>query len=323
MDSQKISHGTKLEDIEKRREIARFENVSFSYPGYSVLENINLSIFENDLIAVIGPNGGGKTTMIKLMLGLLKPTTGSVKLFGAFPETKRGAAGYLPQITSMDLTFPLSVYEAVLMGIYNGVFKRYTKEDHRSVESALEITGIENLKNRHISMLSGGQAQRMLIARALVKNPEILLLDEPTSGLDPIGIKEVRDIILDMQQRGATIFINSHLLSEVERTCSRVAIINKGRIVKSGNKDDLSNKEKYLEIVGEGFTDNLAAQLGAALNKRIDVHGNSMRIFLDHENDALTVHQMVITNGGSITSFNWVTESLEDIFFRLIKGEGA
>jgi ABC-2 type transport system ATP-binding protein len=165
--------------------------------------------------------------------------------------------------------------------------------------------------------------QKVSIAQALLNSPALLLLDEPTSGLDPIGIKEVRDIILDMQQRGATIFINSHLLSEVERTCSRVAIINKGRIVKSGNKEDLSNKEKYLEIVGEGFTDNLAAQLGAALNKRIDVHGNSMRIFLDHENDALTVHQMVITNGGSITSFNWVTESLEDIFFRLIKGEGA
>jgi zinc transport system ATP-binding protein len=207
------------------REIIRLENVSFSYSGYMVLENINLSIFERDLIAVIGPNGGGKTTMIKLMLGLLKPSTGSLKLFGDSPEKKRNSVGYLPQTNSIDITFPLSVYEAVLMGIYNGAGKRYTRDDHLSVESALETTGIKNLQNRHISMLSGGQTQRMLIARALVKNPEVLLLDEPMSGVDPEMQAAFYDLILHLNKKMAIVFV-THDISVISAYFEKVICLN-------------------------------------------------------------------------------------------------
>ena len=296
-------------------------NLTKQYGNIKALDQVNLRVEQGEIFGFLGPNGAGKTTFIKILLNLCFADSGIARIFNTDSRkvSARQNIGFLPETPYFYDSLTVEEFlnfQAQLIGIAN-------RNIRPEVNTSLQRLNIVNERTKKLGTLSKGMRQKVSIAQALLNSPALLLLDEPTSGLDPIGIKEVRDIILDMQQRGATIFINSHLLSEVERTCSRVAIINKGRIVKSGNKDDLSNKEKYLEIVGEGFTDNLAAQLGAALNKRIDVHGNSMRIFLDHENDALTVHQMVITNGGSITSFNWVTESLEDIFFRLIKGEGA
>jgi ABC-2 type transport system ATP-binding protein len=297
------------------------DNLIKQYGNTKALDQVSLRVQQGDIFGFLGPNGAGKTTFIKILLNMSFADSGIAKIFntGSKKVAARQKVGFLPETPYFYESLTVEEFlnfQAQLIGIAN-------RNIRTEVNTSIQRLNIVNERKKKIGTLSKGMRQKVSIAQALLNSPALLLLDEPTSGLDPIGIKEVRDIILEMQQRGATIFINSHLLSEVERTCSRVAIINKGRIVKSGNKDDLSNKEKYLEIVGEGFTDNLAAQLGAALNKRIDVHGNSMRIFLDHENDALTVHQMVITNGGSITSFNWVTESLEDIFFRLIKGEGA
>ncbi len=208
------------------REIIKFEKVYFSYAESMVLEDINLAIFEKDLIAVIGPNGGGKTTLIKLMLGLIKPSTGSIKLFGDTPEKKRNSVGYLPQTNSIDLTFPLSVYEAVLMGIYNGPGRRYSKEDYLAVELALETTGIKNLSNRHISMLSGGQTQRMLIARALVKNPGILLLDEPMSGVDPEMQAAFYDLLIKLNKGMAIVFV-THDISVISAYFEKVICLNR------------------------------------------------------------------------------------------------
>ena len=168
----------------QQQPIVEFDKVSFAFNGYKVLEDIDLNICEKDLAAVIGPNGGGKTTLIKLILGLYRPSTGTIKLFGGAPEKKRHNVGYLPQTSSFDFSFPLNVREAVLMGIYRGAGKSYGKQDYAAVDMALETTGILELKNRHIGMISGGQVQRMLIARALVNNPGLLLLDEPMSGVE-------------------------------------------------------------------------------------------------------------------------------------------
>jgi ABC-2 type transport system ATP-binding protein len=159
------------------------------------------------------------------------------------------------------------------------------------------------------------------IAQALLGSPGLVLLDEPTSGMDPIGIKEVREILLDLQRNGTTIFINSHLLSEIERICDRIAIINNGKIIADGNKQELSIQTKYLEITGEYLTDKIIFEINKLSKQKAQLQDGSMKIYPQHEDDALTIHQIIATLGGRIHSLNWVSESLEDIFYRLIKHE--
>ncbi len=297
------------------------DNLIKQYGNTKALDQVSLRVQQGDIFGFLGPNGAGKTTFIKILLNMSFADSGIAKIFNT--DSKNVAArqkvGFLPETPYFYESLTVEEFlnfQAQLIGIAD-------RNMRSEVNTSLQRLNIVNERKKKIGTLSKGMRQKVSIAQALLNSPALLLLDEPTSGLDPIGIKEVRDILLEMQQRGTTIFINSHLLSEVERTCSRVAIINRGRIIKSGNKDDLSNKEKYLEIVGEGFTDTLVAQLTAAFKKGIDLNGNRMRISLDDENDALAVHQMIVQHGGKIVSFTWVKESLEDIFFRLVKSEDA
>ena len=297
------------------------DNLIKQYGNTKALDQVSLRVQQGDIFGFLGPNGAGKTTFIKILLNLSFADSGIAKIFNT--DSKKVAArqkiGFLPETPYFYESLTVGEFlnfQAQLIGIAD-------RNILSEVNTSLQKLNIVNERNKKIGTLSKGMRQKVSIAQALLNSPALLLLDEPTSGLDPIGIKEVRDILLEMQQRGTTIFINSHLLSEVERTCSRVAIINKGRIIKSGNKDDLSNKEKYLEIIGEGFTDTLVAHLAAAFKKGIDLNGNRMRISLDDENAALAIHQMIVQHGGKIVSFTWVKESLEDIFFRLVKSEDA
>jgi ABC-2 type transport system ATP-binding protein len=297
------------------------DNLIKQYGNTKALDQVSLRVQPGDIFGFLGPNGAGKTTFIKILLNLSFADSGIVKIFNT--DSKKVAArqkvGFLPETPYFYESLTVDeflIFQAQLIGIAD-------RNILSEVNTSLQRLNIVNERKKKIGTLSKGMRQKVSIAQALLNSPALLLLDEPTSGLDPIGIKEVRDILLEMQQSGTTIFINSHLLSEVERTCSRVAIINRGRIIKSGNKDDLSNKEKYLEIVGEGFTDSLGAQITASFKKGIDLNGNRMRISLDDEHAALAVHQMIVQHGGRIASFTWVKESLEDIFFRLVKSEEA
>jgi ABC-2 type transport system ATP-binding protein len=295
------------------------DNLIKQYGNTKALDQVSLRVQQGDIFGFLGPNGAGKTTFIKILLNMSFADSGIAKIFNT--DSKKVAArqkvGFLPETPYFYESLTVEeflIFQAQLIGIAD-------RNILQEVNTSLQRLNIVNERKKKIATLSKGMRQKVSIAQALLNSPALLLLDEPTSGLDPIGIKEVRDILLEMQQRGTTIFINSHLLSEVERTCSRVAIINRGRIIKSGNKDDLSNKEKYLEIVGEEFTDTLVAHLSAAFKKGIDLNGNRMRISLDDEHDALAIHQMIVQHGGKIVSFTWVKESLEDIFFRLVKSE--
>lgn len=251
-------------NTQDKKEIVRFSNVSFSYPGFPVLENISFSIYQRDLIAIIGPNGGGKTTMIKLMLGLLKPSTGRVTLFGASPDKSRVFAGYLPQLSQIDFSFPINVFDAVLMGMYRGVGRRYSKKDFEAVEHALEISGIFNLKNRHISMLSGGQLQRVLIARAIVKNPRLLLLDEPMSGVDTEMQAAFYELILKLNETMAVVFI-THDISVISVYFDKVICLN---------------RKLYYHGPKEGSLDKLEETYGCPVE--LLAHGVPHRVLKEH-----------------------------------------
>lgn len=239
-----------------KKEIVRFENVYFGFKDYNVLENVNFSIFSDDLIAVIGPNGGGKTTLLKIILGLLKPSDGKIKLFGSSPEKSRKLAGYLPQSNMIDFSFPVSVFDLVLMGTYSGIASGYSKTDLAAAESALDMVDMLALKNRHISMLSGGQLQRVLIARALVRNPKLLLLDEPMSGVDARSQAAFYDLILKLHKEMAIIFV-THDISVISAYFDKVICLNKKLFYHGPKEGSLGRLEETygcpVEVIAHGI----------------------------------------------------------------------
>ena len=212
--------------MNEKNEIVRFDDVYFNYGDYTVLEDISFSILEDDMLAVIGPNGGGKTTLLRLILGLLKPTKGTVKLFGENPAKTRKFAGYLPQQKAINFNFPISVFDTVLMGRYKGIGRSYKKEDKDAAIEALDTVDMADFRDRHIGSLSGGQLQRILIARSLVSKPKILLLDEPLSGVDSEAQLSFYRLILKLNRMMAIIFV-THDISVVSEYFERVACLNR------------------------------------------------------------------------------------------------
>jgi zinc transport system ATP-binding protein len=211
----------------RSKDIVSFENVSFSYNRTPVLKNINFIIKEFASACILGPNGGGKSTLLKLILGLVKPDAGRIKVFNSSPEKIRAKIGYMPQYTNFDPFFPVTVIDIVLMGrIEKHLFGRYSQKDRDIALSVLKLLSLEDLININFSSLSGGQRQRVLVARALVSEPELLLLDEPTVNIDP-GIEEDFLEILEKLSKKVTILTVSHDLGFVSKQYKNVLCVNK------------------------------------------------------------------------------------------------
>jgi len=215
------------------------KNLTFKYNNETILDNINLEIQKGDYVALIGPNGGGKTTLIKLILGLLKPTSGEIIL-----KTKK--IGYVPQYTNFSLDVPIRVIDVVLQGRLSKFKFFYTKEDKKIALEKLDLVGMKEFSDKKISDLSGGQRQRVLIARALVSEPEILILDEPTSAIDIKGQKEIYKILKNLN---ITKLIISHDINILLEGVNKVAFVSKTLVLH--NSPDLHftpDEEHFCEI---------------------------------------------------------------------------
>ena len=210
--------------------VINFENVDFSYDGSEelVLENINLIVDKGDFACVVGPNGGGKTTLLRLILGLNKPLRGKVSIFGQSPEQVRERIGYVPQFSKFDSNFPVSVLDVVLMGCLCKSFwwGRYSKEQTQSAIEALETVGLSDFIHRSFADLSGGQKQRALIARAIMSQPDLLLLDEPTASVDIHGTEHFYKMFAEMNKK-FTILIVSHDIGFVSSHVKSVICVRK------------------------------------------------------------------------------------------------
>lgn len=204
-------------------------DLCFSYSGKEVLHEINLSVEKNDFIAVIGPNGGGKTTLLKLVLGLLRPTRGYIRLKGKPLGSNNATIGYVPQQINHNLSFPATALDIVMMGKHRPD-KRFvfssTRKDREDGMVALEQIGIGDFAKRKITDLSGGQRQRVLIARALVTKPELLVLDEPTASIDTKGQTDFYALLQSLNKT-QTIFMVSHDLLSISTHAKSIACINK------------------------------------------------------------------------------------------------
>ncbi len=207
-------------------EIVRLKGVTVIIGESAVLEDVDLSIDRNDFAAVIGPNGSGKTTLLKVMLGLLTPGVGDVKVFGTKAAEGRKHIGYLPQHSSFDPGFPISVFDTVLMSRYRGFMTRISARDRAAVEWALEKVGMVELANRQIGSLSDGQMQRVFLARAIVREPKLLLLDEPTASIDPEMQNSFYELLEELKSKMAIVMV-SHDVGVVFAHVNKVVCLNR------------------------------------------------------------------------------------------------
>jgi len=212
--------------------VITLEKVSFSYNDLPALEDVTLTVHERDFISIVGPNAGGKTTLLKLILGLLKPSSGTIRVFGQPPGKVRSRIGYMPQHASLDPLFPVSVLDVVLMGrLGNGKdLGFYRRADKEAAADALRNVELYEIRNCSFSDLSGGQRQRVLIARALVSDPELLLLDEPTANVDAVVETELYEILNKLNEK-MTVALVTHDLGFVSRYVKSVACVNRRVVV--------------------------------------------------------------------------------------------
>ena len=211
--------------------IIEMQHVSFAYHSVPVLEDVNLIVDHGEFVSIVGPNGGGKTTLLKLLLGLLHPARGRIQVLGKKPQKARLRTGYTPQQVSLDTKFPVTVMDVVLLGrLGNRLGGRYTKEDRAIAARALAEVRLSHLAHRLFSEISGGQRQRALIARALCVDPVLLLLDEPTANIDPEVERNLLEILQDLNQR-MTILMVSHDIGFVSQVVERVVCVNRKVVI--------------------------------------------------------------------------------------------
>lgn len=209
------------------RPLVEVRDVTFGYGQEVVLDHVNLDIQTSDFLAVIGPNGGGKTTLLKVMLGLLRPWSGEV-VWNLPAGDSRGRLGYVPQFSTFDKDFPLRIQDMVLMGRLGrrSLLRPYGREDRAAADQALERLGLRGVARAHVSEVSGGQLQRALIARALVADPAILFLDEPTASIDAESRGTLRDLLEDLN-RSIPIVVVTHDVTSLASMVRRIACINR------------------------------------------------------------------------------------------------
>lgn len=199
--------------------IVKVKDLFFSYVDAPILSDVSFEIFSGDFVGIIGPNGGGKTTLLKLLLGFLKPQQGSIKILGHNPKQCRGKVGYVPQRLPFDRQFPISVMDVVLTGRLSHLpwYGIHGKKDLMAAEEALERVSLTSFKGAPFGTLSGGQAQRALIARAIVSEPQVLLLDEPTSSVDVNSQKEIYQILRSLRSQMTILMVTHDLTAVIEQ----------------------------------------------------------------------------------------------------------
>ncbi len=280
------------------------------------LDDLNLKIEKGQIFGFIGPNGAGKTTSIKLFLGLIHPTSGTVRVMGkpaGSPEAME-KIGYLSEIA-----YYYKFLEAKTLLKYYASLKMLSKEEaEKRIDSNLKLVGLYDRRNDKLKGYSKGMLQRFGIALSLLGNPELLILDEPTSGLDPIGRKEVKDIIKRLKAKGITIFLSSHNLSEVERLCDSIGIINKGKMVSNKKISDFLSYDKNVYTMTiqdkDQKVENILKEKNIKVEETEDLH---LRITLP-SNDIPEIFKLITSNEGIIVNTIPGYGDLEETFFNLI-----
>jgi zinc transport system ATP-binding protein len=241
---------SRVEDLDRKAEAAiHVENLTVRYDNTIALSHVQLDVAQGEYLGIIGPNGGGKTTLLRAILGLIPTPSGTISFFGEKAGKSRHFLGYVPQFTDFDRGFPINVQEVVLTGMLERglkAFRRYSSEEHDKAHELLEKVGIGQLAHNPISALSGGEFQKMLLARALAVDPKILLLDEPTASVDATSREQIYDL-LDQLHKTVTIVLVTHDLLAISSKVLRLACLN-GRLIYHGGPE--LNEEVVTHLYG-------------------------------------------------------------------------
>lgn len=293
-------------------------NLTKVYGKKTGCSEISLSVEEGQIFGFLGPNGAGKSTLVKMLVGLLFPTSGNATILGRplGDIAARRKIGFLPE----NFRFQDWLTGEELLSFHGSLYGMSSVEKDRRIPEVLEQVGLAGKEKQKISAYSKGMQQRIGLACALLPEPELLFLDEPTSALDPIGRREVREIMIDLRKKGKTVFLNSHLLSEVEITCDRVAIINKGKIAAEGTLDELLGSNVEVEMQVEGLTKQMLDELSAR-SKSLAVNGDLLKLYLGGRDEIPALAEVVVRHGGRLFSLETKHNSLEDLFVNLVQEE--
>lgn len=287
--------------------------VGFQRKRVEAVKGLSFKVRRGEVFGFLGPNGAGKTTTIKMCMDLIRPTSGGAKLFGKLPGDldARKRIGYLPE----HPYFYDSLRPDELLDFFGKLYGIPRAERRRRAEELIELVGLGGAKDRVLRKYSKGMVQRFGIAQALISDPELVVLDEPLTGLDPIGRKEIKEIIVQLRKQGKTLFFSSHILSDVELLCDRIAIIQNGRLLYEGPTSELLKRGKRtVEVIAMGAGQEVVAALRSA-GKNVEVLGERLKIQCV-EADSSEIVKALVEAGARLESVGAHSETLEEIFVR-------
>lgn len=294
------------------------ESLCKRYGDKTAVKDMSIAVQEGEIYGFLGPNGAGKSTTIKMLTGLVYPTSGEGRVLGLplGDVRARMRLGYLPEL----FRFQDWMTGSDLLDFHSRLFRlKKDPERNRQVLSRVGLLGQEGYK---VGTYSKGMQQRIGLAAALLPDPQLLLLDEPTSALDPIGRKEVREIILSLKTEGRTVLLNSHLLSEVEAVSDSITIVNKGAVVRSGRMEDMLTEGLTLTVVAEKIPDAVLAALQERFGSKAERQPEGLTIRMKTRTDIPQITSLLVNGGAEIYEIKIKTESLESIFLKTV-GEEA
>ncbi len=260
----------KLENIVETRELKKVFRDFWRRPVVEAVKDLNITIKRGEVFGLLGPNGSGKSTTIKMLLDLLHPTAGEIRVLGAKPNDTyvKNRIGYLPEVSHLH---PFLTPRETLL-YYASLFGLPRQEALHRTNELLKMVDLTYAATRAVGRFSKGMARRVGVAQALINAPELLILDEPTSGLDPIGCREIKDLVVTLAKSGVTILMTSHLLADVEDVCDRVAILDRGALRAEGNIADLLRQPDAVIFQVEGLAESDVATLRTELELRCGRH---------------------------------------------------
>ena len=290
---------------------------SFKRNSVRALNDLSLSVSEGMIFGLLGPNGAGKTTLIKLLLGIAFPTSGSAKILGTdISDYKiKRKIGYLPE----NHKYPSYLTGGGVLEFFGKLSGLEGAQLDKKIDELLELVKMTKWKKAKVKTYSKGMMQRLGLAQALINDPELIFLDEPTDGVDPIGRKEIRDILVELKEKSKTIFVNSHILSEVELITDRVGILNKGVLLREGLVKDLTqkNKEYKLSVEGNVLSSLSAEELNVISISKLSDGEYSVKVPESFELNSFL--DLLRSKGVVLKEINLQKETLEDMFISLIK----
>lgn len=291
-----------------KEKILDVKNLTKSFDTKKVLGNLSFEVKKGEVFGLLGPNGAGKTTIIRIILDIIRADHGEIKIFGEkFDENLKEKIGYLPE--ERGLYQKITVLECLK---YFAELKNVKKSEDK-IDFWLDKVGLRDYKRKKIEGLSKGMQQKIQLVAAFIHSPELLILDEPFSGLDPINTKMVKDILLDLKREGKTIILSTHQMDQVERTCDRILMINRGKRVLYGSLDEI--KSNYKESLIVEYEGDLERVKGV---KKINDYGKYAELSLEEDTDPQEVLKRLIEIVG-VRRFEMKAPSLNEIFIEVVE----